>query len=80
MAAKVLASAGILLTALGAVFVAYEVVKAFRGEKYEQDTWEEQNILSDLWKRYDRGRVLGMRSGLGLILLGSALQLAAIWM
>jgi hypothetical protein len=79
MLANVLSSIGIVSVALWAVLVALEVVKEFRGEKFEDSTWEKQHQPSSQWAKYERLRLSGMKYGLGLILFGSTLQLAAIW-
>jgi hypothetical protein len=79
MTAKVLASLGIVATAFGAVLVAIEVIRVFHGERFKPNTWEREHVASDRWRHYEAMRLRGMRSGLTLILIGSALQLVAIW-
>ena len=86
------------LVAIGSVFVAYEVVQRFKGERYETTT---QTVVDDkfvrpfgeplfgkivgvaitkaedtaAFKSWERRRNIVMPIGVGLILIGSCLQI-----
>ena len=90
---------GIFLVAIGSIFVAYEVVQRFKGEKYEQTTTPiigaptglmsgmvpikvigiTQTKETEDFKKWEKRRNIVMGIGLLLILLGSFIQVIALW-
>ena len=91
---------GIALVAAGSIFVSYEVVQRFKGERYETVTQAVTDASrlkgsalgarvvgisttkaedSQEYRAWERRRNVVMSIGLGLILIGSAVQIWASW-
>jgi hypothetical protein len=77
---------GILLDIAGAYFVAYEVIRKFHGEKYEEGIGSgpiggvpanDPPIETEAFRLFERRRFQRMKVGLVLLTIGFALQFLA---
>lgn len=76
-----LSTPGILLVMMGAVFVAYEVVNQFKSETHGAVAFYggANTFKTGDYKQWERRKYRFMRIGLALIILGSLLQIAALF-
>jgi hypothetical protein len=80
-------SIGILLDIIGAWFVAWEVVREYKGKKHDVSTgvamgnWVVGQDVKETneFKKWELNKYSKMRIGLALLTLGFLLQLASNW-
>ena len=74
---------GLLLTGIGSIFVAYEVLTKFRGESHRAKNagWNGKSDVEETepYKEWISRRNLMMSIGLGMILLGTISQMYSVW-
>jgi len=74
---------GLLLTGIGSIFVAYEVVNKFRGESHRAKNagWNGKSDVEETepYKEWISRRNVIMSIGLGMILFGTLLQMYSVW-
>lgn len=73
---------GLIFDIIGAIFVAIEVLKKFKGQEYE-DTGEQclsgPAKKTDLFLKWEKSKYSIMSFGLSLMVLGFILQIYSVW-
>jgi len=79
MVSKIIATFGLAFDMVGAIFVAIEVVKVYRGQKRIKTTIAEIGCPTEDFKKHEKNKRNYMIIGLILLCLGFILQIIAIW-
>ncbi|MBC8552226.1 MAG: hypothetical protein H8D23_21560 [Candidatus Brocadiales bacterium] len=88
MTGKIINSVGLVFDMIGACFVAWEVVKQYKGKKYiSHDSYHSIGSISDdksptdtpEFMKYEQEKYKYMKVGLILLLFGFALQIVSNW-
>jgi len=81
---KTINSIGLLFDILGAWFVAIEVVRKFKGEKYEKDpslyAADKPPYDSAEYKKWESSKFIFMWLGLAFLTIGFILQISSNWL
>ncbi len=82
MCAKVVGTIGLSFDIIGAILVAIEVVKVYRGKIMGtvDDTWLELGQLTPEFIEHEKQKRTWMKFGLFFLVSGFILQIIAIWM
>lgn len=80
---KTINSVGLVFDIWGAWFVAWEVVRHYKGEKYhKQETWNQifnGPKETEAYKKYEQKKYCRMKIGLFFLSVGFLLQIASNW-
>jgi hypothetical protein len=81
MCSQIIASIGLAFDMVGAVLVAIEVVRVYRGPIAGtiENTWEESGQPTFEFQRFEKKKRQIMGTGLGFLLFGFLLQIIALW-